>query len=226
MLKNTTKRDWIFGLLALITLGAFIAIGDNSGAALATLPLAIRNRFKHPGQAENEFMNYIKKANLPFDNDKTIASVAYYHAVLINSATNAEFFAGNFVANNTNVPGNSFVRPNSEHALIYAFRVAVGDGTGQNPAEQVYTPGTGANIDFDNSIITVSNNGTIVLRDFPLSEALDGLTTRDQGLIMLDEPILWAGQTSMPITWKTKSQVGTTDDICLKITAIGLGLVS
>ena len=42
------------------------------------LPLSIQKRFAQPGKLEAEFLNYLRQANAPIDQSKTIAYEVLY----------------------------------------------------------------------------------------------------------------------------------------------------
>ena len=60
------------------------------------LPLQIQKRFANPGKLENDFMNYITKANLPVQQSKTIATQVLYDAKQVSTFQSVEFFTGKF----------------------------------------------------------------------------------------------------------------------------------
>jgi hypothetical protein len=186
------------------------------------LPASIRKRFATPGLMERQFLDYLEQANLRIDNSKTIASQSLYHQLNVTANTVNEFFTGTFVQADTNVPGSSFVRPQSEHFVIYAVRILT--GTSDTETDVLYTPGNSTgDIGLSNTVATVNNNNITELKNYPLTEALSDLTTRDQGLIMLDEPILWGGQTELKVTLNLKAGAYTT--LAVRIELLGIGLI-
>lgn len=186
------------------------------------LPQEIRRRFKNPGDIELEFLDYLKAAKLPIDNSKSIASVSYYDAKNTNGAGVFTFFGSSpLVSANTNVPGNNFVRPASEHAVIYAIRI---ESAAADVAVATFVPGDSGDAALNKSVFTLTNNGVIEEKNFPISEALSGLTTRDQGIILLDEPIIWAGQTELSIQIDTKG-FALPAVFATKFKLIGIGLI-
>jgi hypothetical protein len=187
------------------------------------IPAQLARQFRAPKKMEKDFLNYLAAAKLTINQSKSIASIAYYHQLLIDTAPTLNFFTGTLTPEDTNL--NEFVRPESEHAVIYGIRIAVGDGSTPLASTQPYTPGTGNNAAIENSTITVTNNNVVVLEDYPLTEALESLTTKDDGLILLDENIIWAGQTSLSIRWTSKSAVSETTNLPLRITLVGIGLI-
>lgn len=187
------------------------------------LPEAIRKRFAAPGQIEREFLGYLEEAGLEINQSKTIASVVYYHQQVV-TADNTPFFNGTFDDANTNIQGSSFVRPESEHFVIYAIRVSSNVG-GTSPSEAFYVPGLSGVAALSNSTMTINNNKVTDLNVYPLAEALSSLTTKDIGLIMLDEPIIWAGQTSLILTLQKLGLATFAANTHVRFSLIGIGLI-
>jgi hypothetical protein len=198
----------------------------ETGASLAMLPMVIQKRFEHPKMLERAFMNYIKTARLEMAQGKTIASIAYYHQADISGVNSFRFFKDANGAENTNLTNSSdFQNPQSEHSVIWAIRIgsSIED---VNPDVAYYEAGTGSDGALQNANMTISNNGVIALQSYPLSEALDGLTTRDQGLLLMDEPFIWAAQSSMVCELRQNGGNNFSALQKVRITYIGLGLVS
>ena len=186
------------------------------------LPASIRKRFASPGLLERQFLDYLEQANLNIDNSKTIASQSLYHQLNVSANTVNEFFTGTFVAADTNVPGSNFVRPQSEHFVIYAIRILTGSSDADT--DVLYTPGNpGGDVGLSNSVLTITNNNVTELKNYPLTEALSDLTTRDQGLILLDEPIIWGGQTELKATMQLKA--GAYAALAVRVELLGIGLI-
>ena len=187
------------------------------------LPEAIRKRFANPGDLEREFLNYLEEAGLEINQSKTIAQVNYYHQQAVTQDV-VQFFNNNYTAALTNIEGNSFVRPESEHVVIYAIRVSSNVG-GASPDGVFYTPGILGNGPLDNAVISINNNKVTDLNVYPMGEALDNLTTKDQGLILLDEPIIWAGQTTLILSLKKLTALAYTTNTNVRFSLIGIGLI-
>ena len=171
-------------------------------------------------------MHYLKVNKAAYLNAKTIASVSYYHQVGLDAKTNAVFFDGVFAPSETNLVG-SFVRPQSEHSLIYAIRYFTGDIGSGDLFESTWDEGNGKINSIQNATFTITNNGVVVLKNYPMTDFLPGLTTKDVGYIMLDEPILWEGQTSLTVqlTSADPSQVFGAD-IGGRFELVGIGLIA
>lgn len=184
------------------------------------LPIQILKRFSRPGSIEKQFLNYLDKAKLNIDNSKTIAYISYYDQLRLSTAGVVNFFQGQADQFRTNV-GNSFTRPQSEHAFIYAIRFWTGDS--ENPIASVWSEGA-SNAEIQNSRITITNNNVVVLKNYPMTDFLNSLTTKDNGMITLDQPILWAGQTDLKLTLSTASGVYAAGQSG-RFELIGLGLI-
>ena len=188
------------------------------------LPDAIRRRFANPGELEKQFLSYLDAAGLEVNQSKTIAQVDYYDQKAITQDV-TQFFNGTFNPALTNIQGASFVRPESEHVVIYAIRISTNVG-GASPSGVFYTPGILGNGPLDNCVMTINNNKVTDLNVYPLGEALDGLTTKDQGLILLDEPIIWSGQTSLIVSiQKLDPAIPFTAATNVRVSLIGIGLI-
>lgn len=174
-----------------------------------------------PGAFEEAFLAYIEAAELKIDNSKTIAYQVLYQKKDVSAVNNAQFFTGQIDATLTNVPASNFTRPQTEHFLIYGIRVASVAGV----VTAFMTPGQSADPAMNNTVMTITNNKIVVLNQFPFSEMLDGLTTNDQGVIWLDEPILWAGQTELNIALTVKAGLSFPAAFAMQISLIGIGLV-
>ena len=218
-------------LSILLICASFIAFNEIStelfagAATTAMLPLAIMKRFKNPGELEEEFMQYLSDAKLDFAQSKTIASVSLYNQQLVTGQRTSFFSSAPYVLADTNIPGGSFTRPQSEHFVIYGVRISYGDAEALTAVEQYYTPGNAANTAFfSNANFTLNNNGINVLKDYPVAESLQDLTTKDAGLILLDEPVIWAGSTELDCELVSKSAVPP-QNAAIRITLIGIGLI-
>jgi len=205
------------------------------------LPLTIQKRLANPGKIENEFLNFLRQANAPIDQSKTIAYQCLYDSKLVTGENQVDFFTGNFVQNRTNIDG-AYVRPSSEHFLIYGIRASY---VTLFPAEEVTNWNLGfargfTSADafasqpqqpFTQSQISVQVNSVRLNKYIPLTEFDNNETAGSRGTIYLDQPILWQGQTEMKITLETNSPdivfPGTTGEAesAVKFDLFGLALI-
>jgi len=186
------------------------------------IPSLVLQHLANPEKIEDLFIAYIIKAGLRIDASKTIAPIAYFHKqVWVLGDAQKTYFSGDFVSNLTNMPGNSFIRPQSEHSLIWAMRVE--QGSGFDPLDTQWIPGLTSNF-FLGCEYTITTNSEVKQKDLPLSEALSDLTVRDNGLIPFAEPIFWGGQQDFKIdVINTGGVIAASTN--LKLTLIGLGLI-
>lgn len=189
------------------------------------IPELLGNMIANPLMFEDQFINYLTK--LGFDCtqvEKTIGKMSLYHFQTTAGLAEQKFFTGNFVAAQSNVPGNNFVRPLGEHFVIYAIKIE--QATGANYAALDWVPGAG-DVFAKNSVLTVKINGLDRSTKMPLAEAQENLTTSDNGMIVLDEPIIWGGQVPMvaTVTSNDSTVVGAAQS-WLRITFEGIGLFS
>ena len=187
------------------------------------LPLGIQNALAQPGALEAKVLDYFKKAGYQISNEKTVAGTAYYHFLGASGTSTLEFFQGTTVSQ-SNVPGNNFTRPQSEHQLIFGVRIeSVVEAT---PSTSGYDWAPGA-VDAwgKDCLLTIRSNGVLMLKDYPVSEALEGLTVRDNGAIPLQVPFIWGGQEELQVTMKNPQGRNGAADTYYKVTLLGIGLV-
>ncbi len=188
------------------------------------IPSLVLQHLQNPAKIEELFVQYIKKANLTIDSSKTIAGVAYYHKVqAVVGATSMQFFKGTYNADETNMPGNSFIRPQSEHLLIWAIRWET--AASATLTDNVWLPGVTISGWANNTEMTITTNSDVKIKDFPLSEALSDLTVRTDGVIPLAEPIFWGGQQDFVVDVVNGENAGAPANQNFKCTLIGMGLI-
>lgn len=187
------------------------------------MPLLIQKMFANPGQLQEDFLNFLEAAKLPPQlNEKTIAYASWYQQKSVSGASSGKFFTGTYTAADTNMPSD-FVHPQSEHNVVWAIRVS---SVIDLSTQAYYTPGVSGDPSLDNATLTVINNGEVVLQSFPLAEALQDLTTKDNGIIELAEPFVWAAQTTLKMELEAADGQSFTTDLNVRLNTIGLGLVS
>ena len=189
------------------------------------IPSLVIQHLQNPARIEELFIKYIKAAELTIDSSKTIAGIAYYHKrQFVTGQLSVEFFKGDFDSSLTNMPGNSFIRPQSEHSLIWAIRwESVLD---QSVTDNIWLPGVTVSAFLNNLEMTITTNSEVKIKEIPLSEALSDLTVRDDGVYPLAEPIFWGGQQDFIVEAENGEGLGAPDDQQnLKCTLIGMGLI-
>lgn len=151
--------------------------------------------------------------------DKTIAELIRYHQQALAVGSN-KFFQGTVSANTTNMD-NTFIPPEGEHMIVLGIRFL--DGTDANVQDTPW--GYGATVAPTlNATYDVVTNGIKVLDNIPGTAHNANLTTEDEGILWLSEPVLWKAQTKfdLDLTLLTAPAANTNG----RFELIGLGLVS
>lgn len=184
-----------------------------------------------PGGAINPKQGAIKSAVLSYlkangveeiSNQKRIQRSKLYHALTVNAVPTATFFQGAFVPENTNFPNNTFTIPQDEPKIIHGIWVETGVSATISQTDWAL----GSNdASIKNATLSISSNGTNVVKDMPLADALIGLTNRGLGFIPLDCPFLLKGQESLTatVTFKNQYAVANTN---MRISLEAIGLIS
>ena len=194
------------------------------------LPKEIIRRFLNPGALEKEFINYLEKSKAPINQDKTIATQVLYDARPTGvGETSVTLFTGNYNQAQTNIDTGSYVRPESEHFLIYGIRFYVANDT--NDVDQAtWLRGEYNQLpSINNSVFSLVCNSVQYLKNVPIDQFNQDLIASEnegRGTLWIDEPILWEGQTELSIQWRTLTQGGIEEeDICIRFDLVGIGLI-
>lgn len=188
------------------------------------LPLQIERRFKNPGELERDFLAYLADSNAPINQSKSIASNVLYHGKDISTLSSIDFFSGTFISSDTNVVGN-FVRPESEHFLIYAIRFYTSSIIGAVSAQEWIRGNNLIGGPMYNATITITENSIRLLKRIPITEFEGSLTTKDQGTLFLDEPILWQGQTELKLSLQAADGDRFNPNSFARLDLVGIGLI-
>lgn len=195
-------------------------------------------RLFNPGKIETMFINYLIAAKQPIGQSKTIASRSIYHQKQITGLEKINFFSGQYLATETNLEGSTFQRPLSEHFVITAVKFSIAqNGASVAANDVVYTDGISGNINIgvssfklQKATFSMEVNGIRYLKNVPLSEsdALDD--TDNQGIIQLNEPIIWPGNTNAEILVSSKpgqpfGDTGLGEFQFLRVELLGLALI-
>lgn len=187
------------------------------------IPALLGQMIAQPKAFEEQFLAYLEAGG--FDTKevaKTLGKMELYHFRTIAGLQEQKFFTGAFDNAQTNVPSSNYVRPKGEHFVIYGIKIE--EATGATNVGLDWVPG--ANFVYSkNSNISVKVNGLDRLKEVPLSSAMENLTTADNGIIILDEPIIWGGEVEMITTISSKNDLerGPANG-WLRVTHIGIGL--
>ena len=200
------------------------------------LPLTIQKRLASPGKLENEFLNFLRKANAPIDQSKTIAYQVLTDSKLTGGQNNVEFFTGDFVQNRTNIDG-SYIRPSSEHFLIYGIRgyyvdeIPPGSDINFNvPLRRGFTTLDAFNDQqapaLSQAQMSINVNSVRLNKYIPLTEFDNQETAGSRGTMFLDQPILWQGQTELKLVVETADpSILFNDNSAMRFDVFGLGLI-
>ncbi len=180
------------------------------------LPLQIQRRLANPSKLERDFMNFLELANAPVDQSKTIAESVLYDAKLVTGQSRVSFFTGEFDPALSNLEG-SYIRPSSEHFLIYGiigyFTPKGIEGTDVGNKKFKWTKGfNSSDINADQSPgspfqyfnVSVTVNSVQLLKNVP-SQDFDSEVkiSSESGGLLLNQPILWQGETQLELTITT-----------------------
>ena len=185
------------------------------------IPAFFAAAMKNPGAMEQQVRAWLAKQGYNVQNDKTLARTAFYHWRDINGLQQEDFFTGQVLTNQTNL--QSFVRPQSEHFIAMGIRIET--GTGADPNNIDWLPG----LQYPwakQTHITIVSNGVVQADKYPLTEALTDLFTADNGYIPFSLPWVWGGQESLKISLVNQTNQPGPAQSYLKMTLIGLGLIS
>lgn len=178
----------------------------------------VSSRLANPGLFENQIRNYFRASNNVVQQSKTIADRPIYDAKNCAASTEVTLFSGDYNQVVTNLDG-SYVQPSSEHVIIYGImfhtdngtapaNFALGDcvwqkgfTTGNNP---VTTGDTNSELPAPGLNVTLQTNGVVYLREVWGGDWDSDLITQSRGVLYLNVPVIWAGQTSLEITVATQ----------------------
>jgi len=179
--------------------------------------VVLEKRIRNPFEFEEEFLAFWKEIGAQVTQEKSVAQVSLYDSRALGAGI-TRFFTGALVAFNTNL--SAFIRPETEHLLI--TRIKYLEGVAAVVNESVWEPGTGLIEDATkNGQISISNNGVQVLRRYPLNSSNGNITTKDDGVIELEEPIPWIGQTELIIDIDLPNAPGVNTNGQIQLAGIG-----
>lgn len=177
----------------------------------------------NPDQLVQLVKGYWAKKGIKINQDKTVAPfTAYVNAVAVSQTSiQFNFPDGTFGTTSGGVSGSTY--PDSEHMLIVGIRVL--QGASATLALSPWVQGV-ADPNILNGRMTLNNNGTIALKDVPLSRfpVSTGNADLDGGYYQLDQPIAWVGQTSLfvNVAIPTATAVANTN---LRMELVGIKLI-
>ena len=158
------------------------------------IPLSLLQlRFDDPSGFQQALMTFFRANKIDVTIDKQIAEMQIFCQKTVAVLTQQNFFTGTFNDTESNMV-SSYTRPESEHMIILGIKVSDGNNAVLSVTDWNQGVATPNN---KNGELTIEVDGRTVLRDMPLLAANDDLTTSEQGVIELSEPILWKGQTNL-----------------------------
>jgi hypothetical protein len=177
-------------------------------------------RMRTPKGFKDAILSFFGANQAKVNIGKSIGQLELYDQLPVATLTQATFFTGQVAANRTNLL-NSFTRPEGEHMIITGIKVY--DGTNAAIDATDWTTGTSLAA-IKNGLVTVSSNGTVFLRNYPLVAAGDETTDDSRGIIYLSEPIFWAGQTDLQVV--VTFPVAPAANVNLRMAVVGVGTLS
>jgi len=206
------------------------------------LPLSIEKRISQPGLLERQFLNYLREANAPIDQSKSIAYEVLFDVKKSTAQNNVELFTGQLDQAYTNIRG-TYVRPQSEHFLIYGIRGYKEDDTIEQPfvplANIPMQKGFSSNDGFVDkpvapyslATLSISVNSVRMSKKIPLTEFDNFMVNKERGTVYLDQPILWEGQTELKLRVETNDSnnvfpgIAGENESYLRFDLLGIGLI-
>lgn len=175
---------------------------------------------RNPNGFKQAILAFFEANKAKVNLNKSIGQLEIYDQQVVAAVTQANFFTGQVAANRTNLL-NSFTRPEGEHMIITSIKIS--DGLAANIEDTDWAIGA-STADVKNGLMTVTSNGTVFLKNYPLLAANDEVTDDSRGTIFLSEPIFWAGQTSLEVQVTFPSAPAATTN--LRVSVVGVGTLS
>ncbi len=163
-----------------------------------TLPFLLE-KFQNPHEWQDALRTWLHANKVEVSIEKVLMDMVLFHEIqYVAGQTQYKFFQGSVAATAnsiTNVVG-SFARNQGEAFIIVGIRVMT--GVNASLAATAWTYGaTDATV--QNATYDYINNTTQVLRNMPCTTSNPNLTTDDEGIHWLSEPLLWVGNTPIQL---------------------------
>ena len=179
----------------------------------------LQRRMEHSGNFKKALLNFFAANGVKVSLDKTIAEVIRYHQQALAVGVN-RFFTGAVATTSTNM-NNSFTPPEGEHMIVLGIRFL--DGVAAAVEDTAW--GYGATVaPTQNGTYQIVTNGIKVLTEIPGTAHNPNLTTDDEGILWLSEPVLWKAQTALDLDLTLLSAPAANTNGRFEV--IGIGLVS
>jgi len=199
----------------------------------------VSSRLANPGLFEDQIRNYFRASNNVVQQSKTIADRPIYDAKNADAQTEVTLFTGNYNQNVTNLEG-SYVQPSSEHVIIYGIMFHTDNGTttanfdlggcvwqkgfttGNNP---IATGDTNSELPAPALNVSLTTNGVVYLREVWGGDWDSDLATASRGILYLNVPVIWAGQTSLELTVATQDGKAFPANYSIRAELLTIGLI-
>ena len=136
-------------------------------------------------------------AAVPEGIEKTFATVRRYHYLDVKGQSIINFFKGTHASAQTNL--NSSWQPGQgEHQIITQLQLLDADNTTATAGSVPFTQGID-NAQLLDSRLTIVNNGIVEINQAPLAEFVGVLEDSASGILDLEIPIIWKGQTELTV---------------------------
>jgi hypothetical protein len=185
------------------------------GAAL------LQRRLSRPDEFRSAVIDFFQSNGVKVTLDKTIAERILYDQQILNAAAGVtNFFTGAITANNSNM-GDSYTPPEGQHFIILGIRLLNGVNAALNATAWTFGANVAANLQ---ATYDFTSNGVKVLQAVPGTAHNPNLTTDDQGVLWLTEPVFWRAQTKIDLPFTTLTAPVANSN--LRFELIGVGLVA
>jgi len=178
--------------------------------------IVLENRFAHPDGWKAGFVKFLAANGVKISLPKTIAELCRYDQQVAASGVN-EFFTGAVDENNTNMRA-SYTPPEAEHMVVLGIKLLDGVGATIQQTPWGYGASDAAVV---NGKYTVETNGVTVIRNMANTAHNPNLTTEDEGMLWLSEPIVWRGQTDLDISMKLLSAPVANTNVRFEVWGVG-----
>jgi len=149
--------------------------------------------------------------------NKSIMDYVAYDIRLVTGLQQVRFFNGTLLPNQTNQT-NGYIRPQNEHMIITGMGLKMASVTAATEfgaEELVFTKGLLPAVAgmLHTGKISILNNTTTELADYPLSELINVAELNDSGISMFNKPIIWMHQTPLVVTLEAGANTPIADGI-------------
>jgi len=155
---------------------------------------------------------------------KTFATARRWHYASVKGQTEITLFGGTHVATQTNLP-STWQPAQNEHLVITGIQLMDADNTTAAAGSVPFTAGID-NAQILNGKLSIINNGVKEIDEIPISEFVAVVEDSQSGLLNLDVPIVWKGQTSLEVRITVPTAVAAINNVYLMGILKGYGTVA